>query len=75
LLAIFSLLLSTSRSRNAKVNDVLMRGSRLTAYTSLAFGVVGIVACALTRDMEPKMDNRIEVYMENTDQADRNKFH
>ncbi|KAH6680156.1 fungal trichothecene efflux pump [Halenospora varia] len=50
-------------------------GIQITAYTSLAFGVVGIIACLCCKDINPKMDNRIEVYMENTDLAERNKFH
>jgi hypothetical protein len=49
--------------------------NRMTALTSLAFGIIGVSACLCCRDIEPKMDNRIEVYMENTDFAERNKFH
>lgn len=48
---------------------------RITALISLAFGIIGIIACLCCRDIEPKMDNRIEIYMENTDLAERNKFH
>lgn len=50
-------------------------GLRVTALSSLAFGVVGIVACALCKDIQPKMTNKIEVYMENTEYADRNQYH
>ena len=42
---------------------------------SLAFGIVGIIACALCKDVDSKMNNKIEVYLENTDLADRNKYH
>ena len=42
---------------------------------SLAFGIVGLVACALCKDVDAKMNNKIEVYLENTNLADRNKYH
>lgn len=54
---------------------LLINLNRVTAYTSLAFGVVGIVACLCCKDIEPKMTNKIEVYMENTELGERNKFH
>lgn len=65
----------------------------MTAYTSLAFGIVGFLACLCCRDVDDKMNNKvsrlhlfivlhmltmfekIEVYLENTELADRNKFH
>ena len=50
-------------------------GLRVTALSSLAFGVVGIIACALCLDVDHKMDNKINVYMENTEYADRNEYH
>ena len=46
---------------------------RITALTSLAFGIVGIVACMCCKDMEPKMTNKIEVYMENTKMGQKQK--
>ncbi|RFU26282.1 hypothetical protein B7463_g10045, partial [Scytalidium lignicola] len=46
---------------------------RNVCYCSLAFGIVGIVACLLCKDIDSKMDNKIEVYMENTEYADRNQ--
>jgi hypothetical protein len=48
---------------------------RLVALSSIAFGGVGIIACACCKDVEKKMNNKIEVYMENTRYSDRNKFH
>lgn len=48
---------------------------RLIALTSLAFGVVGIVASLFCVDVDSKMTNTIEVYLENTEYADRNKYH
>lgn len=65
----------------------------MTAYTSLAFGIVGFLACLCCRDVDDKMNNKvsriilstvlqmltmiqkIEVYLENTELADRNKYH
>ena len=49
--------------------------NRLTAYTSLGFGIVGIIACLCCKDVDAKMTNKIEVYMENTELASRNKYH
>ncbi|RFU27602.1 hypothetical protein B7463_g8725, partial [Scytalidium lignicola] len=43
------------------------------AYASIGFGVVRIFACASCKDVDSKMTNEIEVYMENTKYADRNK--
>ena len=42
------------------------------AYASLAFG---IIACACCKDVDHKMTNKIEVYLENTENANRNKYH
>ena len=51
---------------------VLNRG---IAYTSLGFGIVGIIACLCCKDIDAKMANKIEVYLENTELAWRNKHH
>ena len=45
------------------------------AYASLAFGIIGIMACACCKDVDHKMNNMIEVYLENTENAKRNKYH
>ncbi|ETN41763.1 uncharacterized protein HMPREF1541_03700 [Cyphellophora europaea CBS 101466] len=57
------------------MNEVYCRGIFLVAMVSLAFGIVGLVACALCKDVDAKMNNKIEVYLENTNLADRNKYH
>ncbi|KIW35176.1 uncharacterized protein PV07_01890 [Cladophialophora immunda] len=49
------------------------KGIQYVAYASIGFGVVGLVACALCKDVDDKMTNKIEVYMENTKYADRNR--
>ena len=33
--------------------------NRMVAYTSLAFGVVGIIACACCKDVDSKMTNKV----------------
>jgi len=48
---------------------------RLIAFTSLAFGVVGIVASLFCVDVDSKMTNEIEVFLENDKYADQNKHH
>lgn len=50
-------------------------GLRTTALTSLAFGGVAILACLYCNDIDKKMNNKIEVFLENDEFADRNKFH
>jgi hypothetical protein len=35
------------------------KGIQYVAYTSIGFGVVGIVACALCKDVDDKMTNKV----------------
>jgi hypothetical protein len=49
--------------------------TRMIAYVSLAFGIIGILASAACVDVDHKMANKIEVYLENTEMASRNKYH
>ena len=50
-------------------------GIKLIAFTSLGFGVVGIIACVFCQNIDDRMDNTIEVFLENDQFADRNKYH
>jgi hypothetical protein len=50
-------------------------GLRTTALSSLSFGIIAIVACLFCNDIGHKMDDKIEVYLENDENAERNKFH
>lgn len=50
-------------------------GLRVTALSSLSFGILGIIACICCIEIEPKMTPKIEVYLENDVHADRNRFH
>ncbi|KAF9739444.1 hypothetical protein PMIN02_000178 [Paraphaeosphaeria minitans] len=59
----------------AAVAQATVHGIRLVAFASLAFGCVGIIACLCCKDVDKKMNDKIEVYLENTEYADRNKYH
>ncbi|KAL1887133.1 hypothetical protein Sste5346_010422 [Sporothrix stenoceras] len=50
-------------------------GLRNAAFASLAFGVVGIVLCFFLEDITPKMNDKIEIFLENDALADKNKYH
>ena len=50
-------------------------GLRTTALSSLSFGVCAIIACFFCNDIGHKMDEKIEVFLENDENADMNKFH
>lgn len=55
--------------------DSYVVGIRTVCLSSLAFGGVGIIASLFLEDLQPKMTNTIEVYLENDIHADRNKLH
>ena len=48
---------------------------RTTALSSLSFGIIAIIACALCNDIGKKMNSKIEVFLENDEFAGRNRFH
>ncbi|KAF2476268.1 MFS general substrate transporter [Lindgomyces ingoldianus] len=48
---------------------------RTVCLTSIAFGVVGTICCCLSNDIGPKMNDKIEVFLENDVQAGKNRFH
>ncbi|KAK3063438.1 hypothetical protein LTS18_000373, partial [Coniosporium uncinatum] len=50
-------------------------GLKTTALVSLAFGGLAIASAFLCNDIEPKMTDKIEVFLENTKQAEKNQFH
>jgi hypothetical protein len=41
----------------------------------MAFGVVGIILSLFCEEIEPKMNNKIEAFLENDALAEKNKFH
>jgi hypothetical protein len=68
-----------------------VHGVRTTALASLSFGVVAIIgmllvrfestrltqllACCFCNDIGPKMSDKIEIYLENDENAGKNKYH
>lgn len=50
-------------------------GIRTLALASIAFGAVGMIACLWCEDITPKMTPKIEVFLENDIQADKNRYH
>ncbi|KAL1892009.1 hypothetical protein Sste5346_007353 [Sporothrix stenoceras] len=50
-------------------------GLRTVCLVSIAFGVIGTICCALSNDIGPKMNSKIEVFLENDVQKDKNRFH
>ncbi|KAF2816333.1 MFS general substrate transporter [Mytilinidion resinicola] len=50
-------------------------GLRTTALSSLSFGIIGIIACICCNDIGHKMTNKIEIFLENDENAEKNKFH
>lgn len=57
------------------LNNAYCKAIFVVAMVSMAFGIVGIIACLCCKDVDHKMTNKIEVYLENTALAERNKYH
>lgn len=47
----------------------------MTALASIAFAGVGLVCCFLCENIDAKMNDTTEVYLENDVNAEKNKFH
>jgi hypothetical protein len=52
-----------------------VQGLKVTALSSISFGVVAILACIACNDIGHKMNSKIEVYLENDEYAERNVYH
>ncbi|KAF4460823.1 MFS general substrate transporter [Fusarium albosuccineum] len=50
-------------------------GLRTTCLSSLSFGIIGILACICCQDIGHKMNDKIEIFLENDKHADKNKYH
>lgn len=50
-------------------------GLRMTAYTSLGFGGLGIAMCFMCIDVGEKMDDNVNVFLENDIHGNKNKYH
>ncbi|KAJ5470745.1 hypothetical protein N7530_008102 [Penicillium desertorum] len=59
----------------AALSQAYCKAIFVVAMVSMAFGILGLAACLCCKDVDSKMTNKIEVYLENTDLSDRNKFH
>ncbi len=50
-------------------------GLRIVGLVSLAFGITAFFLCLVCADPEPKMTEKIDVFLENDTQAAKNEFH
>lgn len=66
---------SVVAAASAALNSAYCRAIFVVAMVSMAFGIVGLIACACCKDVDHRMNNQIEVYLENDRLADRNKNH
>jgi len=66
---------SIAAAAGAAFTSSLLIAIRTVALVSIAFGGVGIVACLWCEDISSKMDEHIEVFLENDVQAAKNHYH
>jgi hypothetical protein len=59
---------------NAQIESYI-KGTETVAYSAIAFGMVGVIACFFLEDIGPKMTSKIEVFLENDVHAKKNKYH
>ncbi|OAG00551.1 MFS general substrate transporter [Paraphaeosphaeria sporulosa] len=52
-----------------------VEGVKKVAFASLGFGGLAIIACFFLEDIGPKMNDQIEVFLENDVQAEKNVYH
>ncbi|EME77273.1 uncharacterized protein MYCFIDRAFT_42500 [Pseudocercospora fijiensis CIRAD86] len=50
-------------------------GLKITALSSLAFGGLGLVMCLLLENIDAKMNDQTNVFLENDVNAEKNEFH
>ncbi|OAG36682.1 hypothetical protein AYO21_09066 [Fonsecaea monophora] len=55
--------------------DTYVAGVRTVALASIAFGALGAITCLFLEDITPKMNEKIEIYLENDVNAGRNVYH
>ena len=41
----------------------------------MGFGLIGVILCLFLEDIEPKMNSKIETFLENDVLAEKNKHH
>ncbi|KAJ5523217.1 peroxiredoxin prx5 [Penicillium frequentans] len=66
---------AVAAAAEAALSDAYCKAIFVVAMVSMAFGIVGLIACLCCKDVDSKMTNKIEVYLENTSLAERNTFH
>jgi hypothetical protein len=59
----------------AALQQAYVHALRVTALSSMSFGILAIIACVCCNDIGPKMNNKIEVFLENDQNADKNVYH
>jgi len=59
----------------AAFQQTYVHALRVTALSSLSFGILAIIACICCNDIGHKMNAKIEVFLENDEFADRNVYH
>lgn len=59
----------------AALQQTYVHALRVTALSSLSFGLLAIIACICCNDIGHKMNEKIEVFLENDEFADRNVYH
>jgi hypothetical protein len=47
----------------------------MVAYTSLGFGIVGLIACLCCKDVNSKMNNTIEAFIAGEEEKAHTKVH
>lgn len=50
-------------------------GLKITALSSLAFGGLGLILCFMCENIDAKMNNQTNIYLENDVNKDKNEFH
>ncbi|KAE8146588.1 MFS general substrate transporter [Aspergillus avenaceus] len=57
---------AVAAAANVAVQHATCKAVFVVAMVSMAFGIVGIIACLCCKDVDPKMTNTIEVHLKNT---------
>ncbi|EON67352.1 hypothetical protein W97_06605 [Coniosporium apollinis CBS 100218] len=50
-------------------------GLKMTALASLSFGGLGLIMCLLCENIDAKMNDKTEIFLENDVNAEKNEFH
>ncbi|KAK3077822.1 hypothetical protein LTS18_009164, partial [Coniosporium uncinatum] len=50
-------------------------GLKMVTLSSLAFAGIGLICCLLCENIDAKMNDNVEVFLENDVNAEKNEFH